>query len=117
MPAPETPNKINSGGNQQQLEAMMADSTVPALAISSPRPERDRATSCWFVAPGDWLRFVAQQSGAGAPSFVNSSAISFFSWRSAARLFHFRIKPLFLHRSQQLLQRYSIGLIGHKQQV
>jgi hypothetical protein len=31
--------RIKIGGNQQQLEAMMADKTVPTFATSSTRPE------------------------------------------------------------------------------
>jgi len=32
MPAPETPITSNTGGSQQQLDAMIADSTVPIFA-------------------------------------------------------------------------------------
>jgi hypothetical protein len=37
IPAPEIPTANNAKGSQQQAEAMMAEKTVPILAISSPR--------------------------------------------------------------------------------
>jgi hypothetical protein len=66
IPAPETPPRINKGGNQHQLDAMNADSNAPKLAnrslrfaaIPSPLVEAS-------VAPGDLGCFGVQQSAAG----------------------------------------------------
>ena len=66
IPAPETPKMINNGGSQQQLDAIIADSTVPILATSSPRPESGRAARNGVdkpsIAPGNRVGFVPQQS-------------------------------------------------------
>jgi hypothetical protein len=37
IPAPEIPPKINTGGNQHQLDAMNAESSAPKLAKLSLR--------------------------------------------------------------------------------
>ena len=70
IPAPETPITINSGGSQQQLEAMMAERMVPTLVNSSPRP-----VDAFSVAPGDFGCCKDQQLGAGAPLGTDSSDI------------------------------------------
>jgi hypothetical protein len=62
MPAPETPIKISIGGSQQQLDAMIADSTVPILAIRSPRETPLAPSTDADAAPGSVLALVAQQS-------------------------------------------------------
>jgi hypothetical protein len=62
MPAPETPIKSNAGGSQQQLDAMIADSTVPILAIRSPREAALAPSAETGAAPGSVLALVAQQS-------------------------------------------------------
>jgi hypothetical protein len=79
MPAPETPIKISSGGNQQQLDAMIADRTVPTFKHNSPRPEALRVAGTGFsVAHGDLPCWVAQQFGAGvAPGTISSAMGSF----------------------------------------
>ena len=41
IPAPETPTANKTKGNQQQLDAMMAEMMVPILAIFSPFPVDD----------------------------------------------------------------------------
>ena len=65
MPAPETPTASSSNGNQQQLDAMIAETTVPILAMSSPRladPVTEVFCNAFAVAPGNLLAFDAQQS-------------------------------------------------------
>ena len=57
------------GGSQQQLDAMIAETTVPILAIPSARPVRGEFASVGsfnelVVAPGDFWAVVAQQSWA-----------------------------------------------------
>ena len=74
MPAPETPITIKSGGSQQQLEAMIAESIVPTLVINSARP--DELPLTLFVAPGDLGCLDAQQSVAVATSSSVFSDIS-----------------------------------------
>ena len=37
IPAPDTPTVRSNTGSQQQLDAMIADTTVPILATNSPR--------------------------------------------------------------------------------
>ena len=75
IPAPETPPRINKGGSQHQLEAMNAESSAPRLA-NPPAPSWDAAVGLAgsFVAHGDVLLVVAQQSAAAA-SGKGSSAI------------------------------------------
>ena len=66
MPAPETPTANSNTGSQQQLDAMIAEMTVPILATSSPRLELEPAGFTFAVAPGNWLVRVPQQFAAGS---------------------------------------------------
>ena len=82
MPAPDTPATRRIGGSQQQLEAMIADTIVPTLAISSPRPESgldDRSLLARpplsSVAHGDFVGVVPQQSGLGTSLGTGSSGM------------------------------------------
>ena len=62
------------GGNQQQLEATIADTMVPTFAISSPRPDRGFEEAAFFsVAPGDCTCPELQQSGLGRSLGTGSS--------------------------------------------
>ena len=55
----------------------MAESTVPAFAINSPRPEEaPAAIALFFVAPGDLACFDVQQSCAGMAFRAVSSDIA-----------------------------------------
>jgi hypothetical protein len=79
MPAPDTPATRRIGGNQQQLEATIADTMVPTLAISSPRPDRGLDDPALFsVAPGDCLGVVPQQSGLRTSPGTGSSDMGRF---------------------------------------
>jgi hypothetical protein len=67
---------MSSGGSQQQLEATIAETIVPTLAISSPRPESGFAEpedSSLTAAPGDCGCFELQQSGFGTSPGTDSS--------------------------------------------
>ena len=59
----ETPTANNSTGNQQQLEAISAETTVPILAINSPR--LDEGFEYVVVAPGNVFAVVVQQLATG----------------------------------------------------
>jgi hypothetical protein len=69
IPAPDTPTANSSTGNQQQLDAMIAETTVPILAIHSPRLDKSLRRGSPFdddvVAPGNLPRLLGQQSPAG----------------------------------------------------
>lgn len=64
IPAPETPTARSRTGSQQQLDAISAETTVPILAINSPRLEVVSETA--FVAPGNGCAFVLQQLPTGS---------------------------------------------------
>ena len=89
MPAPETPIRIKIGGSQQQLDAMIADTTVPILATVSPRldDEPSARVSCvgLVVAPGNELGFGLQQLPTGkvfkSGSFDIACLLSFYDDR------------------------------------
>ena len=60
---PEIPNTISIGGSQQQLDAMIAETTVPMLAIHVPRFDTTLTSSAEFrVTPGNVNFVVLQQS-------------------------------------------------------
>ena len=65
IPALETPITIRIGGSQQQLDAMIAETTVPILAIPSARPDLGEFAAVGSfdesVAPGDVLADEVQQ--------------------------------------------------------
>ena len=79
IPAPETPKTSSSGGSQQQLEAIIAETSVPAFAIRSPRFDDDDWSSAKFCdAPGNAVPVLLQQSGAGLTWSSASSDIGVF---------------------------------------
>ena len=76
IPALETPNTISRGGSQQQLDAMIAETTVPTLAIRSARTGPFDWPS--DVAPGNVAPVLSQQSGAGLTGSWRSSDTGIF---------------------------------------
>jgi hypothetical protein len=67
---------MSSGGSQQQLDATIAETIVPTLAISSPRPESgfvEPADSELSAAPGGCGCFELQQSGFGTSPRTGTS--------------------------------------------
>jgi hypothetical protein len=83
MLAPDTPIKSNTGGSQQQLDAIIAESTVPIFAMRSPRLDGAPSGGAWFderfAAPGSELALVGQQSCPGlTPGLISLDMV--FSW-------------------------------------
>jgi hypothetical protein len=68
IPAPDMPTASNKTGNQQQLEATIAETMAPTFAISSPRLPRGTAEAATApgpdakVATGNLFALDAQQS-------------------------------------------------------
>jgi hypothetical protein len=110
MLAPEMPNTIRIGGSQQQLDAMMAETTVPMLAMRAPL--FDSPESC--AATGNAAFVVPQQSWAAATLSSVSRSMVFSCPRGSAK---FRFKSFVLNRLQDLLTRGFLRIERHKQQI
>jgi hypothetical protein len=102
MPAPEIPTASRSSGNQQQLDAMIAETTVPILAIVSPRPEGASEVESAGLGRVD----------APAPSGSGFAFISVAFYSSG-----FCLESLFLDRAQKFCGINFLRIIRNVQQV